>query len=278
MKNVLIICCIAVFTFCSCDSGSSEPDSSEFETNFEQGPELTDLVESTVLLDGEEITIYTDEDKGELLSMKDGELVNVEQLSESGNLGFYASPDFEGFVMFSTREKLNEILKVPSKVDKLHQKMSALNPTKGDVIELEKGSSALAAITPKFTIASGSNLGGFVFSKNTPTLVITWYSNPHLRCNQFETGCINFNDNISSVKVENAIAEFYKGSFTSSGSWLYINAFGGIYQNNNLSAAGFNDNITSFWVDSQSRASGNRIGMLTSLANCGHNYNDPACP
>ena len=96
--------------------------------------------------------------------------------------------------------------------------MSALNPTKGDVVEVEKGSSALSAITPKFTIASSHSLGGFVFSKILrnaffPTNRV-WYSNPHLRCNQFETGCINFNDIISSVKVENAMAEFYKGSFT----------------------------------------------------------------
>nr|WP_299174446.1 hypothetical protein [uncultured Allomuricauda sp.] len=279
MKKFLIIISIATLTFFSCESESSNSDLPESETSIEQGPELANLEKSTVLFDGQEITIYMDKEKGEFFSIKNGQLVNIDQLSESGSLGFYVSADFDGFALFSSRVKLDEVLESTDKLLELNQKVNLINGTKSDYVTSEKGSSALAASSGSFDVATSSGLGGFRFGSLLNIFGFpSRYGNPHLRCNQYETGCYNYNDRISSIRLTNAYAEFYTGSFQGFGNWLYINSSNGTYYNSNLSSIGWNDKITAFWVDHFFRASRNITGLPTQLASCSHNYNDPACP
>ena len=268
---MIMVCCL------SCESDFSENDNVDLQQS-----QLESFVKNTVLFDGEEMTIYTDEDKGEIFTLQDGILINIDSLSENGDLGYYINVEYNGFAVFSTPEKLRIVVDTPDKLSILHQKMSSVFPLNENSLKSEKGFSAQSYLTPKFTIASAYNLGGFVFNKILPNPnvnSITWYSNAHLRCNQFETGCINFNDIISSIRLENCMAEFYSGSFQNEGSVLRVSALGGrVWENLRLNGIGWNDKITAFWVDQEYRSYLDRAGMSTFLANCGHNYQDPQCP
>lgn len=284
-KKFLIICCVAVIGFYACEPNSSEvgePDSSELGKDGLLDSQLANLEKKTVLFDGQEIFVYEDKESKQKFLIQEGGLISFEELIDKGNIGFYLSADFEGYALFSSKERLNDILQSSDKLNTFNQKMNVINPVKKVSQETDKGASTLSS-NPKVTIATAHSLGGDQF---TDYLLPWWggdplvaaYSNPHLRCNQYETDCIDFNDKISSIHIVDVVAEFYSGSFQNFGSWLYLNALGGETYISNLAHIGWNDKITAFWADINFRVSTDISGLLTDLGSCSHNYNDPQCP
>ena len=285
MKKISIFYVLLLFIFCACEDSS---DYGNVEPN--QGLTTQILEEVNVVLDGQETSVFLD-DKGEIYVEDKGVLKALKEFSEGGSPGFYMSGEFEGIAVFSSEKKLKEFLNAPEKMMGLTSKMHELNPIKEDEIST-KGSTNMAASTlvPSVTIATAHSLGGYDFttSLESPYYGSTPYANAHLRCNQYETDCINFNDDISSLKVVNATACFYEGSFEVRDHWLYINALNKVItvpnlqdvkldENCNIACQSFNDKITSFWADANFRSEVYDYYFDTGYFDCGHNYNDPAC-
>lgn len=285
MTKKLIFYSVLFFILCGCENDS---DYGEVET----APiiAIQNLEELNVVLDGEQTTMFTDP-QGKLYIESDGELKTIEEFSEDGHPGLYLSGDFEGPAVFSSQKKLKEFLDTPKKLSDLTSKMRVLNPINENQF-VSKASDNLTASTlfPSFKVATAHSLGGFVFSKNLITSPISLpYANAHLRCNQYETNCMDFNDDISSLRVVDAVACFYEGSFENTGWWLYINAINTVVEVTNLQnvklnpncysfCKSFNDRITSFWVDPNYTTTIDPSGYGPGYTACGHNYDDPMCP
>ncbi len=269
MKKLFIFYGFITLVFFSCESSSEESESEVLQIF----PNLTELVESKTLFDGEEITIYTDIDNGELFTMKDEELVDIEQLSDSGQLIFYFNAEFSDYLIFTSKDKMRSTIENSNTYSELVDKVKNLDPSMIRTTSLKSASAN--ASSPSVTIATAHSFGGQTFTKTLP--YPTRYGNPHLRCNQYETNCIDFNDKISSIKISQGVfAEFYTGSFLNTEqNHLYLDGGNGAVQITNLSGV-WNDRITSFWASTASTYES--LTFFPGLRTCGHNYNDPSCP
>ncbi len=289
MRNRLFLF-LGIFTFLI----SCEDETDPLQADESSGPEF---VESTIVVDGREFLIEMDMRGEEPLIVQSDDFIALDELINGKELTYYVSADFDGFAVFSSSEKLNETLSDNKKLADFNDKMISLYGTNQFS---SKSSGITSRSTPSFTIAKDLGLKGTKFTRSN----FGTYANPHLRCNQYETGCSNYNDKITSIEVVNAVAEFYSGSFRSKGSRLYVNALNGRtyigtlkdyrlqyteFRNNSFQhgdntcrlwtspfCKSWNDKITSFWASQSYRASGNNPNSILSQ-DCSHNYSDPSC-
>ncbi len=262
MKKTFLAYSIAIIGFCSCEDDQS--------LNSEVNEEVsTKLIERTLYVDGESITAFTDESGSDLMVLQDEVYVPLAEVKGNEQLIYYRNGELEDYLIFTSKDKMLSIVENPDEYSKLVDKIKSEDPSMIKTIST-KGASANAG-SPSFTIATAHNLGGYTFTKALP--YPSRYGNPHLRCNQYETGCINFNDEISSIKLSSGVsAEFYDGSFPSPGARIYLQ--GPLQVNLNR----WNDRITSFWASTASTYETNLNIIFPGNTTCGHNYNDPQCP
>ncbi|WP_437396864.1 hypothetical protein [Flagellimonas lutimaris] len=262
MKKVFILL-LGTILMLSCDV--DQLSNSDFED--ENSVELKGQIR---YVDGERITVYSDKTTDDLKILNGNDYVSLSDISGKGDLTFYLNGELNDFLIFTSKDKMINFIENPHRYNELMAKIKGLDPSM--IREVDKGPSVDAS-GPSFTIATAHSLGGYTFTKALP--YPSRYGNPHLRCNQYETGCINFNDEISSFRLSAGVsAEFYSGSFPSPGARVYAQ---GPVQVNNLQDSGWNDRITSFWASTASTYETNLNIIFPGNTTCGHNYDDPAC-
>ncbi|MDC6367443.1 MULTISPECIES: hypothetical protein [Flavobacteriaceae] len=262
-KNlILLTCTIAIMGLVSCENEQTL-------NNDIDNVVSESLIERTLYVDGESVTAFTDESGSEPMVLQDGLYIPLSEVQGNEQLVYYLNAELEDYIFFTSKDKMLSIIEDTDQYSKLVDKIKKENPSMIKTIST-KGASANSG-SPSFTIATASNLGGYTFTKALP--YPSRYGNPHLRCNQYETGCINFNDEISSVRLSGGVsAEFYDGSFPSPGARIYLQGPLQVNLNN------WNDRITSFWASTASTYESNLNIIFPGNTTCGHNYNDPLCP
>lgn len=221
-------------------------------------------------VDGEKVEIYTNS-SGDPMVLKDENYISLFKLSDDGNLHYYINSELKDFLIFTSKDKVRGIIDNADVYSKIVGKIKNQDPSMIKTAST-KGASANAG-SPSITIATSHSFGGYTFTKSSASL---YYGNPHLRCNQFETDCIDFNDQISSIKITQGVyAEFYSGSFSNTGSLLYMDGRNGPIEVAFLPSS-WNDRITSFWASSFTTSVS--LNLFPGLYGCTHNYDDPLCP
>lgn len=230
-----------------------------------------ELTQSIAYIDGVRTTVYSEKPSGKFMVLNGDDYVDLSTFYDNEQLVYYINGELKDFLIFTSKDKMKSFIENPVQYSELLDRIKALDPLM--IKEVDKGATADAS-GPSFTIATAHSLGGYTFTKSFSYL----YVNPHLRCNQYETNCINFNDEISSFKVTNAYIEFYPGSFSNTGGLVFADARGTTIQANYLHE--WNDVITSFWATSSSEEDVPSIALniwSDYLYNCPHDYSDPAC-
>ena len=268
MKKKLIFLVGIALSFCfSCEDDES--------LNSNLGPETSEnLVELTMYVDGEKTSVHKNLASGNLFVLKGDDYVALSELSDDGQIVYYINAELKDFLIFTSKAKMQSIIDNSDQYAKLRDNIKVDDPS--FIKDIPTKGASVNSGTPSVTIATAHSFGGFTFTKSLP--YSSTYGNPQLRCNQYETDCINFNDQISSLKVTQGVyAEFYKGSFDNTGSQLFVDGRINAIQVNNLQDIGWNDQITSFWATS-SGSTTVFLSLFPGLYGCSHNYDDPSCP